>query len=194
MQTINNVAMITDRSASDVVAAKKLFAKGFENMTDDERKQFLSGLKGAYNYMDFNRVESAIDFLSNKISSSPSELFDLMSELVVENDEHFSLPYDAEKYAGMATKTNWSVGELIQSDELKRYISNILFILDCMHVDDSKIPRKVEGMDYNGANEIEKSLISLDDSLSKVIGQKKNLIESTSKAFFYSAELYGGEV
>lgn len=55
---INGIEMITDRSASDVLLAKNLIKKGFRNMTDDEKNSFLSGLKGAYNYSDVNRIET----------------------------------------------------------------------------------------------------------------------------------------
>ena len=37
---INGVEMITDRSASDVLLAKNLIKKGFQNMTDDEKNSF----------------------------------------------------------------------------------------------------------------------------------------------------------
>ena len=60
---INGIEMITDRSASDVLLAKNLIKKGFQSMTEDEKNSFLSGLKGAYDYSDVNRVETAIKYL-----------------------------------------------------------------------------------------------------------------------------------
>ena len=63
---INGIKLITDRSNSDVEIAKALIKKGFQNITDEEKQLFLNGLKGAYNYTDFNRVESCVKYLVQK--------------------------------------------------------------------------------------------------------------------------------
>ena len=50
---INGIEMITDRTMSDVELVKSLVKKGLKRMTDDEKQSFLSGMRGAYNYIDF---------------------------------------------------------------------------------------------------------------------------------------------
>lgn len=55
--------LITDRTQSDVDAWRLLRAKGWNSMTDAERAKWLSGMKGAYNATDMNRVNEAMEYL-----------------------------------------------------------------------------------------------------------------------------------
>jgi hypothetical protein len=191
---INGIELIIDRSNSDVEIAKALIKKGFQNMTNQEKQSFLEGLKGAYNYTDFNRVETCVDYLVKKLYDTAIEIEQYAENLGVYLELVLSAGYDKSKYEnGVTTKKNWDVDDLIVGTERQRYINNILFVVDGFQ-DLSTLPKTMSGMTFSEANEIEKALGNLNIYLIKLKEVKENLIMNTSKAWFYSNDLYGGEI
>ena len=191
---INGVEMITDRTASDVEIAKSLVKKGLQNMTNEEKQAFLSGLKGAYNYTDLNRVESAVQYMFGRLTALPKDLRTLAGVLGVAWDELFDVPYEVKDYTSITTVTDWDVYDVVDTANRSRYLQNLQTIANAVGKDADKIPREWEGIKYSDANNIEimleKSLAFIDDLQSKKI----NLIESTHKNWIYSGEAYGGEI
>lgn len=59
--------LITDRTQADVERVKALAAKGFAAMTAAERAEWLTGMKGAYNASDLNRVGTALNYLAGRL-------------------------------------------------------------------------------------------------------------------------------
>lgn len=59
--------LITDRAEADVGRAAELSAKGLLGMTSEERAEYLSGLKGAYNATDLNRVAEAMEYVAERL-------------------------------------------------------------------------------------------------------------------------------
>ena len=59
--------LITDRTTQDVNRVKFLAAKAWQDMTEAERAEWLSPMKGAYNYTDLNRVEEAVAFVAGRL-------------------------------------------------------------------------------------------------------------------------------
>lgn len=190
--TINGIEMITDRSPSDVEIAKSLIKKGFANMTEAEKQQFMDGLRGAYNYTDFNRVESAVLHLANRFVEVGGEIKELAESLGVAYDSLFDVPYDAKKYEGVTGKTDWELGAILSDDERNAYLSRVVYVLEAFGVP-SNFPQTLNGLTHIGANIIEKSLVDSNNSLIKMQEDKEKLIRSTAKAWFYSGDLYGGE-
>lgn len=188
--TINGIEMITDRNMSDVEIAKSLIKKGFANMTEAERQQFMSGLRGAYNYTDFNRVENAVDYISKYLWSINSDLGALADNLGVAWDKMFSSPLNVQ----VVTKTDWSVYDTTSENQRQRYLQNISVILRALEIEPSNFPKTLSGLTYSGANLIESSLVSANAEAVKIKTQKETYIKNASKAWFYSGELYGGEI
>lgn len=61
---------VTDRSQSDVDRVISLRNKGWVNFSDDEKTEWLNGLKGAINTSDLNRIENNIQLLSDVLELS----------------------------------------------------------------------------------------------------------------------------
>lgn len=59
--------LITDRTAADAARVKALTANGWAGMTEAERAEWLTDLKGAYNASDMNRVSAAVDYLAERL-------------------------------------------------------------------------------------------------------------------------------
>ena len=60
--------LITDRTTQDVECTKALQAKAWQDMTEEEKVEWLSPLKGSYNYTDLNRVEEAVAYVAGRLN------------------------------------------------------------------------------------------------------------------------------
>lgn len=59
---------VTDRTQADVDRIKELLSIGYANMTARQKAEWNSGLKGAFNYTDINRIETATKMISDSFS------------------------------------------------------------------------------------------------------------------------------
>ena len=193
---IGEYTLITDRTESDVYFAKKLCSKGLGKMTEEEKEQFLSGLKGAYNYTDFNRVEGAIKFVVDEMLSAPQFLKEYAEELGVCWSDAFSVGYDVGLISEIETKPAdyWSVEHILTSDEREQYLANASAVAGVFEELPPKYPTSLDKLTHIGANEIEKGIENTYVTFSYNFDEKKKFIEETSKAWFYSGDLYGGEI
>jgi hypothetical protein len=185
--------MITDRSLSDVNIAESLFKKGFDKLTEDEKKSFLQGLKGAYNYTDFNRIESVVKYLTDRMKNIWVESEKLAQDLFVGWDKIFDYPYTKHQFDNNISKTNWNIGDILNQDDRKRYIDNIISII-APFLDISDLPTSLENMDFIKANNIENGLINLNNEITKAKNYNDFMMINASKSWFFSDDLYGGEI
>lgn len=95
--------------------------------------------KGAYNYSDLNRVETAVAELSNEYG------------------------------LGLITKTDWRAWDIPKEDSLARYLSNIRAIRRFYPDQDNApiLPETMSGLTYEAANNIEKILVGVYESATK---------------------------
>ena len=130
------INLITDRTQTDVDRAKQLAAKGWNNLTDDEKHEWSSGLKGAYNYTDLNRVEQAVAELADDLG------------LV------------------LATKTDWTERDIPTQTDISRYLANIRAIraVGAPKASTPSTPTKMSKMTYSLANNIEKILSDIQET------------------------------
>ena len=193
---INGVEMITDRSASDVLLVKNLIKKGFQNMTEAEKNSFLSGLKGAYNYSDVNRVETAIKYFVDTMLQIYEQNIQLAKELGVDWAEIYDVPYNPEDYKNIVIKNDWQINDLFTKTDRADFLNKIVHVLSAI-IDipaNGEFPTSFDGFDYKKANIIEKSMEDFNVALIDLKIDKENLIIGTAKAWYYSGDLYGGEI
>lgn len=62
--------LITDRTQADIDYAVRLSQKGWSGMTAEEKADWESGLKGAYNASDLNRVGNAVVYVAGPTDQS----------------------------------------------------------------------------------------------------------------------------
>lgn len=152
--------LITDRTAADVEHARLLSAKGLENMTSAELEECLSGLKGAYNASDLNRVESAVQYLVNRMFITGNNPF-------------------------VDVKTAWTNNEWVTENEATRYLHNIEVLRKAFVAPSNmpEVPQDLNDLTYQDANNIELILEMID-----------TIITNISKTWYYSGDIYAGEV
>ena len=68
--SLSDFNLITDRTQADVDRYTELKDKSLRGMTDDEKAEWQTQLKGAYNFTDMNRVEAAVEDLANRLTEA----------------------------------------------------------------------------------------------------------------------------
>lgn len=138
--------LITDRTSEDVAEVRALAKKGFNNLTDAEKQKWLAGMKGAYNYVDLNRVENAVKCLEDMLNNAGYDL---------------NLPI----------RTDWTVDSLPTESELGEYLENVRTLRNKLDVKNvlPALPANMSRLTHEGANAIEEVLVLLEGYLYEMI-------------------------
>ena len=186
-----SLGLIWDRTQADVYRVQQLRKKGWANMTENERTEFLSPLKGAYNFDDLNRVERAARQLADQLALLPQELRDYASDKQVHFGSGFDVPYEPTE---IDTKTNWTVRDIPTPTDMSRYLGNVKTLRAMLDYATAALPDSMDKLTYTGANAIEEALEGLFVAIADFRLLKQGLIDNAAAAFLYSGEIYGGEV
>lgn len=137
--------LITDRTSQDVDRVKILSAKAWQDMTAEERAEWLSPMKGSYNYTDLNRVEEAVLYVAERLKE-----FGYLS----------SVP-DAR---------TWSADDIPTETDLFRYFGNVATLRRAVPVWAStpNAPSSINGFGANEANALEQILVDVDLVLTRI--------------------------
>ena len=147
--------LVTDRSAADVTAVKNLNAVDMSTWTAAEVTEYLLGRsKGAYNASDLNRVGQACAYLYNLMDS---------------------MGYAVPNYT--ALKTDWEKEDVPTQAQMTTYLATVAAIKAVWSAAQT-VPATMDGLGYDGANNIEKLLIEVED-----ISQRINAIYIKSGAW-----------
>lgn len=166
MSVTNN--FIFDRSPLDVERWRKLRDKGWANMADSERQEWLfevlptpSAAKGMYTHNDLNRVENGVKELAIKLKKMG-----------------YRVP-------AMDIKTNWTYKDTLTKAEMARYLSNIETIrgITVVYSDTPKTPSIDKKFDHSKANDIE-----------KILHDVFTIANKTMDSWCYAGEIISGEV
>lgn len=183
--------LITDRTSADVQRVKYLRETGWAAMTDDERTEFLSPLKGAYNASDLNRVEYAAKQLADRLNALPLEFREHAAALNVAWSPLFDVPYTP---PSIETRYDWTVRDIPDVDSMSRYLGNVTLLRGLLDYATAALPSSIDKLTYTGANAIEAALERLFAAILSLQSDRLTLINNTAAAWFYSGEIYGGEV
>ena len=137
---------ITDRSEADVARWKTLHDKGWHAMTDAERAEWQSYMKGCYNISDMNRVELAVQELSGRLTE---------------------LGYTP---PALQTKTTWSTVDVPTKADFDRYFGNVDALKQVLPSFPSSpaTPTTAQRFDYQKANDLEKILLDIDVAITNL--------------------------
>ena len=131
--------LITDRTAADSTRAKNFQGKEWDKLTSEQKAEYLLGLRGAYSYVDFNRVENAVKYIS-----------DLLKTYGYKNTVN--------------TKTNWTADDIQKVSEIQRYIDNIAELKDKYYSNvEGTMPTTSTWLTIEGANYLEQILVNIDE-------------------------------
>ena len=141
--------LITDRTNADVSYAQRMKGKKWADLTSEQKAEYLLGLKGAYSYTDFNRVENAVAYLS-----------ELLKTYGYENTVN--------------VKTNWTSEDMQKVSEIQRYIDNIAELKNKYYTSiEGTMPTTATWLTVEGANYLEKLLANIEEI---IINMTQNFI------------------
>lgn len=140
--------LITDRTAQDVDRVKVLAAKAWQDMTAEEQSEWLSPMKGAYNYTDLNRVGAALNHVRDRLA------------------EVGHLQQDA-----FTAREDWSQGEIPTVSGLTEYLGYVSTIRQALAQFSTTpdVPVDPDSIDYAGANAIEQILVDVDELINRMM-------------------------
>ena len=138
--------LITDRTQIDVDRVNVLAKKGWANMTSEERSEWESGMKGAYNCIDLNRVQSAVRYLRDRFAD---------------------VGYSVE----LSDAKTWTLQDVPTQSEMSEYLADVRAIRGVLALLSTTppVPETMVGLTYVKANHIEQILLDVDQLLSNMI-------------------------
>ena len=131
--------LITNRTAQDVERWRLLHSKGFQNLTEEEKAQWQTAMKGAYNHVDMNRVEGAVEFIAQRLA-------------------------ELDYYPELELKKTWTVSDHPTKADMDRYFGNVALLRSIlpMYPTTPQAPTTKKKMDYLAANAVEQILADID--------------------------------
>jgi hypothetical protein len=140
--------LITDRTLGDYSRWLYLRNKGYANMTDYEREEWATDMKGAYNASDLNRVGSVLNYLKDKLSDTG--------------------------YLGATTfnvREDWQKGEIPTAAEFSAYINAVSAVREALthYPTTPPVPANNGSLDFQGANDIEQIMLDIDELVTKML-------------------------
>lgn len=156
--------LVTDRTAADYQHWEYLRDKGFENMTEAERAEWLADdMKGAYHKGDLNRVGEALNYLRDRLT------------------EAGYITYQTD----FTAKTNWTITSIPTAADLTYYLKCVSNIREAMAQFESTPPAPTDtgALSIDEANNIEKILIDVE-----------TLINNMLAARLYCNDVFAGEI
>lgn len=151
--------LITDRTQADASYAESLYKKTWANFTEQEKADFKAGLKGSYKAPDLNRVGTALITIRDRLRTHD---IDVPAEV----------------------REDYGPDEVLDKDVMDAYIESANAVYDAVVNSAPRPPAKINDLDWEGANNIEKTILAVDD-----------VLESREVGWIYAdAELYAGDM
>jgi len=142
--------LIYDRTKEDADRLESLAAlmdrATWAGLTAEQKAQWETAHKGAYNHTDRNRVGAAIAYIAARLTAAG-----------------YSVP--------VSPKTDWAIGDIPNVMQMTQYISDISAIRGALAVMASTppTPPDMDKLTVEEANDIEKILRDVDELITKMI-------------------------
>ena len=139
--------LVTDRTQADVDRVAELAAKGLSGMAPAEVSEYLAGLKGAYNATDLNRVTEAMEYIAERLHG---------------------YGYAVE----LAHARPWAMSDIPTQEQMNGYLADLSTLRSALSVRSAtpSVPPDMEGLTWQEANDIEKILLDVDETLTLMAG------------------------
>lgn len=124
---------ITDRTILDIDKLQEYNEIGYSNLTEDQKTEWILGMKGALNASDLNRIESNQEYILNLLSGQYSLLF----------------------------KTDWAMTDFVEDSDEDRILSNLKTLMQPFDsIDQTVVPDKPLNQ-FDKINQIESIMMQM---------------------------------
>ena len=147
MSIINE--LVYDRTQADVdrvyTLKNKILTGGLAALSAEEKAEYLAGMKGAYNYTDFNRLGEAIAYLVER-----------MKELDIHD-------------RSIIPKVDWVMGDTPTQSQVSNLLSCLTKLRAKLSLPDDapSVPNSLDNLVYQTANEMELLLWMIDQRITQ---------------------------
>ena len=144
-------SLITDRTKEDFLKWQRLRNKGYANMTEEERAEWNTDLKGAYNVSDLNRVGTVLNHLKARLVNAG-----------------YLKGYEFEAV------TTWNTSHIPTTDDFTKYIEAVHTIRNAIAVfrTTAPAPEHFNSLTIDEANNIEKILIDINTLINNMLAAR----------------------
>lgn len=126
---------ITDRTILDIDKLQEYDEIGYKNLTTEQKNEWLSGMKGALNSSDLNRIESNQQYILNILSNQYILTF----------------------------KTNWLMTDFVEDSDENRILMNLKTLMQPFNFDEEpQVPEKPLNY-FEKINQIENIILQMYD-------------------------------
>lgn len=124
---------ITDRTILDIDKLQEYDEIGYKNLTTEQKNEWLSGMKGALNSSDLNRIESNQQYILNILSNQYILTF----------------------------KTNWLMTDFVEDSDENRILSNLKTLMQPFNFEEEpQVPEKPLNY-FEKINQIENIILQI---------------------------------
>ena len=115
-------------------------------MSEKEKADWESGLKGAYNASDLNRVGNAVVYVAGRLTKAG-----------------YLVP--------VSPKIDWTASDIPKESDMRTYLSDVDTLRNALTVlpGTPEVPEDMERLTYKEANDIERILLAVDGLITKMI-------------------------
>lgn len=141
--------LVYDRTQADVdrvfTLKNKILTGGLTALSAEEKAEYLAGMKGAYNYTDFNRLGEAIAYLVERMK---------------EMDIHDS---------SIIPKVDWAMGDTPTQSQVSNLLSCLTKLRAKLSLPDDapSVPNTLDNLTYQTANDMELLLWMIDRKITQ---------------------------
>ena len=138
--------LITDRTQGDVDEARRLNSTNFADMDADGQTAYLTGLKGAYNATDLNRVGNAVNYIAGRLEDNGIAV-------------------------SVTPKIDWTMQDIPTIAQMETYLDNVAILRDALNASalTSPLPEDMQGLTYIEANNIEQILLDINALITNMV-------------------------
>ncbi len=200
---VNRVAMLRARIAAGTAteaermeylygyteAAESLDGLLLADSTGEALELYSGEQLGAYNAIDLNRVETAVEELQEAMNAAPEGLQALADSLGVGWDGLYDMPFGT---FDLETRTDWAEADFPTAPEMERYLTNVRQLVTALGLAAEVLPTSMGNLTYQGANRIEEMLVRGQESLETLIQTREGWITNTAAAWVHAGAVPSG--
>lgn len=174
--------LIFDRTQEDVDRVyelrNKILSGGMSTLSEEEKGEWLAGMKGSYNYTDMNRVSEAVQYIYDRMQALPDELDAYRESQGVEDSPEFHVPYDPSEI-DVAPLPELTMEEIPTQLVILVYLANLINLSVVLPLPDDapNYPVTLDHMTYETANDIERLLYVINDAVSDLDAELRHKID-----------------